>query len=102
MQFYLCLENAVPLRLALFKRTARCSKFDILESLLGRTALSLDSLRSAGRVGNISRMTVKIGEKAPEFKLDGVINGEFKSVSLADYKDKWLVFYFYPLDFTFV
>jgi alkyl hydroperoxide reductase subunit AhpC len=43
-----------------------------------------------------------VGQKAPEFKLDGVVNGEFKTVSLEDYKGKWLVFFFYPLDFTFV
>jgi len=30
------------------------------------------------------------------------VNGEFKTVSLEDYKGKWLVFFFYPLDFTFV
>jgi alkyl hydroperoxide reductase subunit AhpC len=45
---------------------------------------------------------VRVGEKAPEFQLDGVVNGQFKPVSLADYKGKWLVLYFYPLDFTFV
>ncbi len=27
---------------------------------------------------------------------------EFRKVSLSDYKGKWLVFFFYPLDFTFV
>ncbi len=43
-----------------------------------------------------------VGQKAPEFKLTGVVNGEFKPVALADYKDKWLVLFFYPLDFTFV
>ena len=43
-----------------------------------------------------------VGQKAPEFSLTGVVNGEFKKVGLADYKGKWLVFFFYPLDFTFV
>lgn len=47
-------------------------------------------------------MAVRVGEKAPDFKLDGVVGGQFKSVSLSDYQGKWLVFYFYPLDFTFV
>lgn len=27
---------------------------------------------------------------------------DFASVSLEDYKGKWLVMFFYPLDFTFV
>lgn len=47
-------------------------------------------------------MAVLVGQKAPVFKLDGVLNGEFKSVSLEEYKGKWLILFFYPLDFTFV
>ncbi|MCX6117711.1 MAG: peroxiredoxin, partial [Proteobacteria bacterium] len=40
--------------------------------------------------------------KAPEFKAEAVVGGEFKSVSLSDYKGKYVVMFFYPLDFTFV
>lgn len=45
-----------------------------------------------------------VGMKAPDFKMEAVTgNGEdFKPVSLSDYKGKWLVLFFYPLDFTFV
>ncbi|MFZ5469908.1 MAG: peroxiredoxin [Myxococcota bacterium] len=44
-----------------------------------------------------------VGQKAPEFALDAVIGkGDFKKVSLSDYKGKWVVLFFYPLDFTFV
>lgn len=43
-----------------------------------------------------------VGQKAPSFKLDAVVKGDFKSVSLDDYKGKWVVLFFYPLDFTFV
>ena len=39
---------------------------------------------------------------APDFKVDAVVGKLFKSVQLSDYKGKWLVLYFYPLDFTFV
>jgi peroxiredoxin (alkyl hydroperoxide reductase subunit C) len=31
-----------------------------------------------------------------------VVNGDFKKISLSDFKGKYLVFFFYPLDFTFV
>ena len=31
-----------------------------------------------------------------------MINGEFTEISLQDYRGKYLVFFFYPLDFTFV
>ena len=40
--------------------------------------------------------------KAPEFKAEAVVNGQFQEVSLADYKGKNVVLFFYPLDFTFV
>ncbi len=46
---------------------------------------------------------LQVGQKAPEFKADASLgNDEFKTISLADYKGKWLVLFFYPLDFTFV
>lgn len=46
---------------------------------------------------------IKIGEKAPEFsEVMAYQASEFKKVSLVDYKGKWLVFFFYPRDFTFV
>jgi peroxiredoxin 3 len=45
---------------------------------------------------------VQVQQPAPHFKGTAVVNGEFKEVSLADYKGKWLVLFFYPLDFTFV
>lgn len=44
----------------------------------------------------------KIGEPAPNFTLDAVVNKEFKRVSLTDYRGKWVVLFFYPLDFTMV
>ncbi len=43
-----------------------------------------------------------IGNKAPEFSGDAALEGEITKVSLSDYKGKWLVLFFYPLDFTFV
>lgn len=47
-------------------------------------------------------MAIQIGSPAPDFKGQAVVDGGFKEVKLADYKGKWLVLYFYPLDFTFV
>ncbi len=44
----------------------------------------------------------KVGEPAPNFTLDAVVNKEFKKVSLTDYRGKWVVLFFYPLDFTTV
>ncbi|MEN9785085.1 MAG: hypothetical protein RLZZ299_349 [Pseudomonadota bacterium] len=43
-----------------------------------------------------------IGQPAPAFAGQAAFKGEIKNVSLEDYKGKWLVLVFYPLDFTFV
>ena len=45
---------------------------------------------------------IRVGEKAPSFSLDAYYNGETKKVSLEDFRGKWIVLFFYPLDFTFV
>eukprot|EP00727_Mastigamoeba_balamuthi_P004654 m51a1_g14187 putative thiol peroxiredoxin (199) ;mRNA; f:77864-78719 len=45
---------------------------------------------------------VFIGQPAPQFEKVAVVNGEFKTVKLSDYKGKYLILFFYPLDFTFV
>lgn len=47
-------------------------------------------------------MSVRVGQMAPEFKTKAYVGGNFKDVSLKDYKGKWVCLYFYPLDFTFV
>jgi alkyl hydroperoxide reductase subunit AhpC len=39
---------------------------------------------------------------APKFKTTAVVDGAFKEVSLSDYAGKYVVLFFYPLDFTFV
>ena len=39
---------------------------------------------------------------APCFSGTAVIDGQFKPISLTDYKGKYVVLFFYPLDFTFV
>lgn len=44
----------------------------------------------------------KLTQPAPMWKGTAVVNGEFKDISLADYRGKYVVFFFYPLDFTFV
>merc|ERR1719186_149258 len=43
-----------------------------------------------------------ISKPAPFFSGTSVLNGEFKELTLDDFKGKFLVFFFYPLDFPFV
>jgi alkyl hydroperoxide reductase subunit AhpC len=56
-------------------------------------------------------MSLLVGQKAPEFKGTAVVGGDatslspanaFTQISIDDYKGKWVVLFFYPLDFTFV
>ena len=46
----------------------------------------------------------KVGQPAPDFNLPSTKNLETlaENVKLSDYKGKWLIQIFYPLDFTFV
>jgi peroxiredoxin (alkyl hydroperoxide reductase subunit C) len=46
----------------------------------------------------------KVGRPAPDFDLPSTRNMETlaENVKLSDYKGKWLILLFYPLDFTFV
>lgn len=44
-----------------------------------------------------------VGKKAPDFTADAVVgDGEFKQVSLSDYRGKCVVLFFYPADFSFI
>lgn len=46
---------------------------------------------------------MKVGEKAPEFSgITAYHKGEFKKISLNDYRGTWVVLFFYPRDFTFI
>ncbi len=47
-------------------------------------------------------MPVQVQKPAPEFEATAVVGGEFKKVKLSDYRGKYVVLFFYPLDFTFV
>ncbi len=46
--------------------------------------------------------TLQVGQPAPDFTMEGVSGKEFKEFSLSDYRGRWVVLFFYPLDFTFV
>lgn len=47
-------------------------------------------------------MSRLVGNPAPYFKAEALMNGQKKEISLDDYKGKWKILFFYPLDFTFV
>jgi peroxiredoxin (alkyl hydroperoxide reductase subunit C) len=43
-----------------------------------------------------------VGQPEPAWTATAYVNGEQKTISSTDYKGKWHVLYWYPLDFTFV
>jgi peroxiredoxin 2/4 len=45
---------------------------------------------------------LKVGEKAPDFRATAVYDQEFLPIQLKDYLGKYIILFFYPLDFTFV
>ncbi|MCA9152356.1 MAG: peroxiredoxin [Planctomycetales bacterium] len=48
-------------------------------------------------------MSVLVQKPAPDFDAQAVqADGSFKNVKLSDYRGKYVVLFFYPLDFTFV
>jgi len=55
---------------------------------------------------NSQQQTAKVGEPAPGFTLDALVattpGKEFRQITLDEYRGKWVVLFFYPLDFTFV
>lgn len=48
-------------------------------------------------------MSVLVTQQAPDFKAQAVMpDGQFKEISLSDYRDQYVLLFFWPLDFTFV
>ena len=45
---------------------------------------------------------LRVGQQAPDFTATAVVDQEFKEVTLSQYRGKYVVLFFYPLDFTFV
>jgi hypothetical protein len=53
-------------------------------------------------VAAVSEVRARVGQPAPDFEANALVNGGFKNLKLSDYKGKWVVMCFYPGDFTFV
>lgn len=61
-----------------------------------------DSCCSNGACNCCEPEIALVGKTAPNFTMEGVFGTSFKKVSLSDYRGKWVVLFFYPLDFTFI
>lgn len=63
---------------------------------MSATATALDT--------TVTTKIAKVGEPAPDFNMASTKNIETlaENVKLSDYRGKWVIMLFYPLDFTFV
>jgi hypothetical protein len=50
----------------------------------------------------VPEMSVRVGQKAPDFTAPAYHKGGFTSLKLSDFAGKWVMLCFYPGDFTFV
>lgn len=76
----------------------------LLEDDIEKLNLSnkIEIIRNTKTTTTMSNTVPAIGKPAPIFKGTAVVDGQFKEISLEDYKGKYVIFFFYPLDFTFV
>ena len=47
-------------------------------------------------------MSVQVGQPAPDFTAQAVVDGQFEEIRLSSYRGKNVLLFFWPLDFTFV
>jgi len=67
------------------------------------TGSSRSLLPSAScQVASVKNMSAAVTQPAPAFAQPAVVDGQFKDIKLEDFAGKYLVLFFYPLDFTFV
>jgi len=50
----------------------------------------------------VPEMSVRVGQKAPDFEAPAFHQGKFTTVKLSDSLGHWTMLCFYPGDFTFV
>ncbi|XP_043836588.1 peroxiredoxin-1-like [Dromiciops gliroides] len=68
-----------------------------------RSANALTPLQCTAVSVSVSTGNNRIGYPAPHFRtIAAMTDGKFKNISLSNYKGKYVTFFFYLLDFTFV
>ena len=45
---------------------------------------------------------IRVGDKAPNFALRGILQEQVSEFTERSFPGKWLIFFFYPADFTFI
>jgi peroxiredoxin (alkyl hydroperoxide reductase subunit C) len=75
----------------------RCLGTALHRQLVRKNVASQQLLHTGSRL-----LAAQVQKPAPNFSGPAVVDSNFKDISLADFKGKYLVLFFYPLDFTFV
>jgi len=66
------------------------------------TATKVSKFSTSTAIMSSNNIIPQVLQLAPNFSSKAVYNNKFVDLSLADFKGKYLVLFFYPLDFTFV
>ncbi|XP_014613088.1 PREDICTED: peroxiredoxin [Polistes canadensis] len=89
--------------LRLFGTQVKKVSCTILSSLNNANNLALvETVRNFSISSRCLGAWPEIQKPAPDFSGMAVVDGGFKEIKLSDYKGKYVVLFFYPLDFTFV
>lgn len=84
----------------MFTVARRVFKFNKMTPALKISSPKFNFCHHHNQCGGFSKTLVR--KPAPSFSGNSYWNGEFKKISLDQFKGKWVVLFFYPLDFTFV
>ena len=71
-------------------------------AVLGAPSSESPDAPETSRPDKEERMSLQVGQKAPDFNAPAYYRGSFVNVQLSDHFGKWLLLCFYPGDFTFV
>lgn len=81
-------------------------KFSTLTLLAALTLSIFATPLPSNAAAAAQQQGAKVGEPAPGFSLDALVGTapgkEFRQITLEEYRGKWVLLFFYPMDFTFV
>jgi len=75
----------------------------MFKSFISRTFQLCQNVVNTRKLHTTSNnLAAMVTQQAPTFKATAVVNGKFEEISSSQFEGKYLVLFFYPLDFTFV
>jgi NADH-dependent peroxiredoxin subunit C len=74
----------------------------LLTGMLVSASATAPGMPDARTGTGVQTHALKINDKIPDFVVDAYYNNTTAKINSGDYRGKWMVFIFYPADFTFV